>query len=103
MRRSLLVRMTIDLVGPRIGLHVLRPVHFGGAQQVAGPTRLDQHIGLAVEAVGRRQRAVAVNERQPFPAAVGVVSGDVERARRRAGRGWRHGLFAVHGARVTNL
>ena len=36
LRLLLLVSMTIDLAGLRVGLDVLRPVHLGGAQRVAG-------------------------------------------------------------------
>jgi hypothetical protein len=36
----------------------LRPVHLGGAQQVAGLARLDQHLALVGKAVGSGQRAL---------------------------------------------
>ena len=70
----------IDLAVDGVGLDVLGPVHLGGAEQVAGAARLDQHVGLAGKAVLGGQRALAVDERQPFDRAVLGEFGDVERA-----------------------
>ena len=70
----------IDLLRTRIGFHVLRPVHPGGAEQIGGATRLDQHVRLAVKPVRRGRAARAENERQPVEAAVAVVAGDRQHA-----------------------
>ena len=58
----------------------LGPVHLGRAQQVAGLARLDHHLALVGKAVGRRQRALAVHQRQPAAAAIGVEARHVQRA-----------------------
>ena len=70
----------IDAPVHRVGLDVLRPVHRRGLQEIGGDAGIDQHVGLAVEAVFRRQRPLAVDQRQPFGLAVVVEAGDVERA-----------------------
>ena len=70
----------IDLAVDAVGLDVLGTVHLGGAEQVGGAARLDQHVGLAGEAVFGGQRALAMDERQPFDRAVLGELGDIERA-----------------------
>ncbi len=70
----------IDLVVLEIGLDVFGPVHPGRAEQVGGAPRLDHDVRLAAESVRRGQRSLAMDERQPVEAPVGVITGDVERA-----------------------
>ena len=70
----------IDLAVSGIRLDILRPVHRRGLKQVAGAARLDQHVGLAFEAIGGRQRTLAVHQRQPFERAVLREFGDIQRA-----------------------
>ena len=47
---------------------------------VAGLARLDHHLALVGKAVGRGQRPLAVHQRQPAAAAVGVEARHVQRA-----------------------
>ena len=70
----------VDLAVDAVRLDVLGPIHLGRAEQVGGEPRLDQHVGLALEAVLRRQRALAVDERHPRQRAVLGELRDVERA-----------------------
>ena len=49
-------------------------------QQVGRAARLDHHVALVVEIVGRRQRPLAEGQRQPVHRAVVVELGDVEGA-----------------------
>ena len=53
----------VDLVGLRIGLNVLGPVHLRGAEQVGSRARLDDNVGLALEAIGVGQRSLAMDQR----------------------------------------
>ena len=68
----------VDLAGPRAGLHVLGPVHLGGAHEVPCPSRVDGDVGLGREPVGRRQRTLTLDEREPLAGAVVVEPRRVE-------------------------
>ncbi len=70
----------IDASIGRIHRHVLRPVHGRGPQQVRGAPGLDQHVGLAFEAVGSGQRPLAVHQRQPLHPTARIEARHVERA-----------------------
>ena len=69
----------VDAPGDRMRFHVLRPIHRRGAEQVAGAPRVDHHVGLTVKSVGRRQRTLTVNQRQPAHLAVGLEARGIER------------------------
>ena len=71
----------IDLAGLRVGLHVLRPVHRCGPQQVGGAAGFDHHVGLAVEPVFRRQRSGPVHQRHPGEGAVLAEPRDAQQPR----------------------
>ena len=58
----------------------LGPVHLGGAERVARLARLDQHFALIGKTVRHRERPLAVHQRQPAAAAIGVETCDVKRA-----------------------
>ena len=47
----------VDRAGDRVRFHVFRPVHRRRSKEVCRIACLDQHIRLAVEAVGGCQRA----------------------------------------------
>lgn len=80
----------IDQASVRVDGAPFRAVHLGRAELVGGQAGVEQHIGLAHEAVAvrrlalvrrlRHQRAVAPLQRQPFARAVGVEAGHVQRA-----------------------
>ena len=93
----------VDAAGDRVGLDVLGPVHRRGAEQVGGAARLDQHVGLAGEAVRRGQRALAVHQRQPRAPCRRRRTARRRACRRRAGRGWRRGRSGSTARAVTNL
>ena len=61
-------------------LDVLRPVHRRRADEVRRCARLDEQLSLVGETGTFDQRSLAVHERQPLPAAVGIEACDVERA-----------------------
>ena len=69
----------VDLVGLRVSLDVLRPIHLCGAEE-SGRASLDDNVGLALEAVGIRQRSLTVDEWQPGPSPIGVEPGDIGHA-----------------------
>ena len=103
LRRAVVGQHDIDLAGLRIGLDVLGPVHLGRAEQIGGAAGLDQHVGLAGEAVRRGQRALAEDQRQPGAACRRRRTGRRRACRRRAGRGWRRGSRGRRAPAVTNL
>jgi hypothetical protein len=78
--RSSVGQDDIDDAGDRVGFHVFGPVHRRRAEQVGGAPRLDEHIGLAGEAVRRGQRSLPPDQRQPGQAPVVGEPGDGERA-----------------------
>ena len=70
----------VDLLALRIDFDVLGPIHLGGAEQVGGAARFDQHVSLTGKAIRGRQRSLAMDKRQPFSTAVGIVLRDIKRA-----------------------
>ena len=62
----------IDGASDRVRLHVFGPVHRCRAEQIGGIAGFNQYVRLAVEAVGRRQRARAPDQRHPVEGAVGA-------------------------------
>ncbi|MNZ37907.1 hypothetical protein D3C78_553680 [compost metagenome] len=70
----------VDLAGLRMHRHPLRSVHWRGAEMVRRGAGVEQHLGLAGEAVGRRQAVLAKNQRQPAPATIGVETRNIQRA-----------------------
>jgi len=70
----------VNLAGLGIGFDVFRPVELGRTQKIGRAPRLDDHIGLAVELVGRVEGALSEYERQPLHRAVRTEPGDRKHA-----------------------
>ncbi len=70
----------VDLARARMHRHPFRAIHGRGAEPVGRGACVEQYLGLAGEAVFRRQPILPVNQGQPLAAAVGIEACDIERA-----------------------
>ena len=70
----------INAAGRGVWFYIFWPVHRRGAQKAGGLAGMDQHIRLGVEAIGRRQRPLALHQIKPFDLAIIMEFGDRKHA-----------------------
>ena len=70
----------VDLATVRVHRHPFGSVHRRRPGAVSGSAGIEQHLGLTGKAVLCGQSVLAMHQRQPLTAAVGVEAGNVQRA-----------------------
>ena len=90
-------RGDVDLARSGVHRRPLGAIHGRGASTVGGGAGVEQHLGLAGEAVLGAQAVLSVYQGQPLAAAVGIETRGVQRACvQQIAVGARIGLSLIH-------